>query len=91
MTGRVLVKDFYGKVINLGGGIEVSIEETIEVITEAMGVNIEMVTGSRMNWPECCDVLPLLAENTGARELFGWLPNKSNPEGLRYGIADAID
>ena len=80
-----------GEVINLGSNFEISISETAQLIAEYMGVPIDLISNSERMRPENSEVERLWADNTKAKELFGWQPTYSGREGFKRGVAETID
>ncbi|NTU31066.1 SDR family NAD(P)-dependent oxidoreductase [Brevibacillus sp. HB1.1] len=80
-----------GEVINIGSNYEVSIGETVEIITELMGQQIDIQTDDQRIRPEKSEVERLWADNNKARELVGWEPAYPGIEGLKRGLAETID
>jgi len=80
-----------GEVINCGSNYEISIGETVQVIAEALGVSVEVVTDEARMRPEKSEVERLWADNTKARTLFGWGPAYGDRDGLRRGLAETAE
>jgi NAD dependent epimerase/dehydratase len=79
-----------GEVVNLGSNFEISIGETADLIAEVMGASIEVVTDEERVRPADSEVERLWADNTKARELFGWLPQYGGREGLKRGLEETV-
>lgn len=79
-----------GEVINIGSNYEISIGETVQLIAEVMGVEIETETETIRLRPEKSEVERLWADNTKAKKLLGWEPLYGGREGLRRGLAETI-
>jgi dTDP-glucose 4,6-dehydratase len=77
-----------GEVINFGSNFEISIGETVHLIAEAMGVEIQIETDAGRLRPEKSEVERLWASNEKAKALFGWTPTYGGREGLKRGIAE---
>lgn len=77
-----------GEVINLGSNFEISIGDTVQLIGEAMNVDVAIVTDEARIRPENSEVQRLWADNSKARELFGWQPAYGGREGFRRGLAE---
>jgi NAD dependent epimerase/dehydratase len=77
-----------GEVINLGSNYEISIGDTVKVIAEAMGADIEILTDEQRLRPEKSEVDRLWASNEKAKQLFGWQPSYGGVEGFKRGIAE---
>jgi NAD dependent epimerase/dehydratase len=80
-----------GEVINLGSNYEVSIGETAQLIAEIMNTSIEIITDEDRLRPKNSEVERLWAENSKAKQLFGWEPEYAGLNGLKEGLAETID
>ena len=80
-----------GEVINLGSNFEISIRETAQLISETMGSTIEIISDEIRMRPENSEVERLWADNTKARELFGWKPKFGGLDGFKRGLTETID
>jgi dTDP-glucose 4,6-dehydratase len=80
-----------GEVINCGSNYEISIGDTVEVIAEALGTTVEIVTDEARVRPEKSEVERLWADNTKARNLFGWSPAFGGRDGLRRGMVETAE
>lgn len=80
-----------GEVVNFGSNFEVSVGETVQLIAEIMGVEIEIETDQIRLRPVASEVERLWAANTKAKTLFGWSPAYAGIEGLRRGLAETVD
>lgn len=79
-----------GEVVNFGSNFEVSIGDTVRLIAELMGVNVETETEAVRLRPEKSEVERLWADNTKAMRLLGWSPAYGGKEGFRRGLAETI-
>ena len=75
-----------GEVINIGGGVEISIGELVELIAETMATKIHIESESERMRPEKSEVNRLLAANEKAKKLTGWRPHYSGRDGLKRGL-----
>jgi len=75
-----------GKVTNIGSGFEISIRETVEVIAEAMGVSIEIVSDDQRKRPKNSEVERLWACTDKAQKRMGWTPEFGGREGFLKGL-----
>lgn len=80
-----------GEVVNLGSNFEISVGDTVRVIAEAMGVEVEIETDEQRLRPAQSEVERLWADNTRARELFGWTPAFGGRDGFRRGLAQTAE
>ena len=69
--------------MNLGTNYEISIGKTAELIADVMGERIEIISDEVRIRPKGSEVERLCADNTKAKELFGWKPKYAGPEGLK--------
>jgi len=79
-----------GQVINIGSNYEISIGESAKLITDIMGVEIEIETDDKRLRPSKSEVDRLWADNTKAREFCEWKPEYGGLEGLRRGLTETI-
>lgn len=77
-----------GEVINIGSNYEISIGDTVQMIAEIMGAQIEIETDDIRLRPEKSEVERLWADNSKARALVGWEPQYDGRDGLKRGLAD---
>ncbi len=77
-----------GEVINIGSNYEISIGDTVRMIAEIMGVEVEVETEDERLRPAKSEVERLWADNRKAAELIGWRPRFAGIEGLRRGLAE---
>lgn len=79
-----------GEVVNFGSNHEISIRDTVQVIAEVMGVQVEIETDEVRLRPTNSEVERLWADNTKALRLFGWSPEYKGLDGLRRGLAETV-
>lgn len=79
-----------GEIINIGSNYEISIGETVTMIAETMGVEIETETEEVRMRPEKSEVERLWADNAKAKVLLGWEPTYGGREGLKRGLKDTV-
>lgn len=77
-----------GEVINFGSNFEISIGETVQVIAEAMGAEVEVVVDEQRLRPEKSEVERLWADNSKMRRLSGWEPRYGGRDGFLRGIEE---
>jgi NAD dependent epimerase/dehydratase len=80
-----------GEVINFGSNFEISVGDTANLIAEAMNADIEILTDEARLRPTHSEVERLWADNSKARELFGWSPNYADREGFKRGLAETAE
>ena len=71
-----------GKVIQLGTGRSVSIEELFNMACDVLGVSASVMEDSRRLRPDASEVLELQSDPSRALELLGWRPTVGLEEGL---------
>lgn len=79
-----------GEVINVGSNFEISIGDTVRLIAEVMGVEIEIETEQARLRPEKSEVDRLWADNSKAKNLTGWEPVYGGREGFKRGLAETV-
>ena len=80
-----------GEVVNFGSNFEISIGDTTRFIAETMNTEIEIVTDEARLRPENSEVQRLWADNTKAKQLFGWQPAYGGHEGFKRGLAETAE
>jgi NAD dependent epimerase/dehydratase len=80
-----------GEVINFGSNYEISVGDTVQLIAEAMGKEIEIITDDTRLRPSNSEVERLWADNSKARELFGWSPQYAGRDGFKRGLAETAE
>ena len=79
-----------GAVVNLGSNFEISIGETLQLISEIMGVETMTATDTQRLRPVNSEVERLWADNRKAKELFGWSPDYGGRDGLKLGLEKTV-
>lgn len=80
-----------GEVINIGSNFEVSIGDTVKIIAEIMGSNIEVETDDVRLRPEKSEVERLWADNSKALRLTGWQPEYAGTDGFKLGLTETVE
>jgi dTDP-glucose 4,6-dehydratase len=75
-----------GKVVNVGTGTDISVEELVKKILGLMGKQGEIEVEDRRIRPEKSEVMQLLSDIHLAKKLFQWAPRHTLDEGLRETI-----
>jgi UDP-glucose 4-epimerase len=76
------VEEIEGKVIQLGTGRSVSIEELFNVACRVLGVRATVMPDTRRLRPDASEVLELQSDPSRALTLLGWKPTVTLEEGL---------
>ncbi len=80
-----------GEFVNIGSNFEISIGDTVQLIAEVMNTEIEIMTDEDRLRPTNSEVERLWADNSKARQLFGWEPIYGGREGFRRGLAETVE
>jgi NAD dependent epimerase/dehydratase len=80
-----------GEVVNFGSNFEISVGDTARLIAEAMNTEVEIVTDEARLRPENSEVERLWADNTKAKQLFGWQPAYGGREGFKRGLMETVE
>jgi NAD dependent epimerase/dehydratase len=75
-----------GQTVNIGSNREISILETLELVRNLMGRDVEFVTDEQRLRPGKSEVFRLWCDNSKIRELTGFEPKVSLEEGLQRTI-----
>ena len=76
-----------GKAVNIGSGTEISIGDTVELIAELIGVDLQIECEELRLRPANSEVERLVCDNSLIKSLIGDMPTHS----LREGLARTID
>ena len=79
-----------GEIINIGSNFEISVGETVDMIAELMGAEVEIETEEARTRPEKSEVARLWADNAKAKKLLGWEPQYAGKDGFRRGLKETI-
>jgi dTDP-glucose 4,6-dehydratase len=79
-----------GEVINFGSNYEITIGDTVKLIAEVMGAEVEIETERARLRPEKSEVERLWADNAKAKSMLGWSPAYAGRDGLRQGLAETV-
>jgi len=80
-----------GEIVNFGSNFEISIGDTAQLIAESMNTDIEILTDEARLRPENSEVERLWADNTKAKQLFGWQPRYGDREGFKRGLIETVE
>jgi NAD dependent epimerase/dehydratase len=76
-----------GEAVNIGSNFEISVGDTLNMIKELMGSDVEFLTDEQRLRPEKSEVFRLWCDNTKIRELTGFEPAYD----IRTGLKETID
>jgi dTDP-glucose 4,6-dehydratase len=80
-----------GEVINFGSNFEISVGDTVQLIAEVMGKEVEIVTDEARLRPENSEVERLWADNSKAKQLLNWQPSYGGRDGFKRGLAETAE
>lgn len=80
-----------GEATNIGSDFEISIMDTVNLIAEAMGVEIEIISDEQRMRPADSEVERLFAGVDKARKLFDWTPEHGGRDGFAKGIVKTAE
>ena len=72
-----------GRTLNAGSGREITVGDTVRLIGQVMGADLEVTQEDIRLRPEGSEVMRLLADHTELHTLTGWAPQLTLEEGLR--------
>lgn len=77
---------YYGEVFNLASGIDFSIGETVDLISQVMGAEVEIKVDPERVRPEKSEVDRLLGNCNKAKEALGYCPKYTGLEGFKSAL-----
>lgn len=94
VSGMIAVLDnenSIGETINIGSGFEISVGDTVKLISDITGRKLEVKTEIARLRPENSEVERLCCDHAKAKKLLGWQPKTTGLEGLRAGLTQSIE
>lgn len=82
--------DIIGKTLNLGTNFEISIGDLVKEIADLMQSDIQIACDEQRLRPNKSEVERLLSNNTLAKSLLNWEPQRQGLAGLREGLQKTI-
>ncbi len=79
-------KEAIGETVNIGSNYEISVGDTLNLIKELMGSDVEFITDEQRFRPEKSEVFRLWCDNTSIRRLTGFEPSHDIRDGLQRTI-----
>jgi len=83
-------KNAIGEVINIGSNYEISVKDTVKIISDLMDTNIDIESDENRVRPVKSEVDRLWADNSKAKRLIGWSPLYSGVLGFKRGLKETI-
>ena len=78
--------DTVGKELNISTGVDVSMKDTLSLIAEIMGAEVDFVVDPARIRPEKSEVMRLQGDSSLLRSLTGWSPKFSLRQGLEQTV-----
>jgi len=72
-----------GRTLNAGSGREITVGDTVKLIGQVMGAELDVTQEDQRLRPEGSEVMRLLADHTELSTLTGWQPEVTLEEGLK--------
>jgi len=94
VSGMIAVLDndaAIGETINIGSGFEISVGDTVKLISEITGKKLEVKTETARLRPENSEVERLCCDHAKAKKILGWQPKTTGLEGLRAGLMQSLE
>lgn len=89
---RALISEnINGKVINIGSNFEISIRDTLTLISEILNINIKTIKSKERFRPTNSEVNRLFSNNNLAKELLNWKPLYHGRKGFEKGLIKTIE
>ena len=79
------------EVVNIGSDFEVSVGETVRLLAEVTGVEIEAETEMQRLRPDKSEVRRLRADISKAVRLFNWKPAYGGQAGFKKGLKETVE
>jgi len=83
-------KNAIGEVINIGSNYEISVKDTVKIISDLMDTNIDIESDENRVRPVKSEVDRLWADNSKAKRLIGWSPLYCGVQGFKRGLKETI-
>jgi dTDP-glucose 4,6-dehydratase len=83
---RAAARSAVGQTFNLGSGQEISVGGLVDLVGEILDKELRVEHDPGRDRPDSSEVDRLVSDNTRAREVLGWEPTVSLPDGLRRTI-----
>lgn len=90
VSGMIAILDderSIGEMINIGSGHEISIGDTVKLVSKLTGKPLEVKTDEARLRPALSEVERLCCDNGKIRSLLGWKPSHTLEQGLEASIA----
>lgn len=81
----------YGEVMNIGNGFEISMGDTVNLISEILGKTVTIISDEHRLRPKKSEVERLWASIEKAKRILNWEPVYRGLEGFRAGLKETIE
>jgi dTDP-glucose 4,6-dehydratase len=78
-------------VINFGSNFEISVGDTVNLITEVMNKQVEIETDQDRLRPDNSEVERRWADNSKAKDMLDWTPAYAGREGFKRGLTATVE
>ena len=75
-----------GEITNIGSNFEISMRDTVDLIVDIIGKEVEIITDEKRVRPDKSEVDRLYCDNSKIKELTSWKPEYNLEEGLKETI-----
>ena len=80
-----------GELINLGGSLEISVENLVKLISKLLNKKIEIITDKSRNRPKKGEVNRLVASKVKSQKLLNWKPKYDNKIMFEKALLETIE
>ncbi len=80
-----------GETINIGSGFEITVGDTVKLVSEITGKKLDVKTEDTRIRPDASEVERLCCDAAKAKEILGWKSKFSGMDGLKSGLEKSID
>lgn len=84
-------EDALGEVVNFGSGFEISIKDTVEIISDLLNSNVKISVDVERVRPKDSEVERLFAGTKKIENLVEWRPAYAGLDGFKRGLKEVID
>ena len=84
-------KNTLGEIINSASQFEVSIKETVDLISKIIGREVEIISEKKRLRPSKSEVNRLFGSNEKLKRLTSWQPNFAGKDGFKKGLKNTIE
>ncbi len=94
VAGMIAVLDSdksLGETINIGSGFEITIADTVKLISDITGIELQVKTEEARLRPKDSEVERLCCDHAKAKALLNWQPKTTGIEGLRAGLTQSLE